>query len=48
MKVAIIGYGVVGKATHKTIQRQHEVMIHDPLQGLNSRILGHGIGQNLV
>ena len=36
MKVAIIGYGVVGKATHKTIQRQHEVMIHDPLQGLNS------------
>ena len=33
MKVAIIGYGVVGKATHKTIQRQHEVMIHDPHQG---------------
>jgi len=35
MKVAIIGYGVVGKATHKTIQRQHEVMIHDPHQGKN-------------
>lgn len=33
MKVAIIGYGIVGKATHKTIQKQHEVMIHDPHQG---------------
>ena len=35
MKVAIIGYGIVGKATHKTIQKQHEVMIHDPHQGMH-------------
>ncbi len=33
MKVAIIGYGVVGQATHKTIQKNNEVMIHDPDKG---------------
>lgn len=33
MRVAIIGYGVVGKATHRTIDKTHEVLIHDPWQG---------------
>ena len=36
LKIAIIGYGIVGKATHRTIQKHHTVLIHDPEQGYKS------------
>lgn len=40
MKIAIVGNGIVGKATQEVIRKEHEICIHDPKQGLECDFRG--------